>query len=75
MQREQAAESLMAEVSAARKAGADALVVYSVGLGQAKAVQARSQLGWRVPYFGPWTLSFSSVLELAGAPALEGTPT
>ncbi|HET7866636.1 MAG TPA: ABC transporter substrate-binding protein [Burkholderiaceae bacterium] len=65
--------SLMAEVSAARKAGADALVVYTVGPGHARAVQARSQLGWRVPYFGSWTLSFRSVLELAGAQALEGT--
>lgn len=65
--------SLMAEVGAARKAGADALVVYTVGPGQATAVLARNQLGWRVPYFGPWTLSFRSVLENAGAQALEGT--
>ena len=65
--------SLAAEMGAARKAGADALVVYTVGPGHAKAVLARQQLGWRVPYFGPWTLSFRSVLELAGAPALEGT--
>jgi len=65
--------SLVAEVDAARKAGADALVVYSVGPGHAKAVQARTQLGWRMPYFGPWTLSFRSVLKIAGAPALEGT--
>ncbi len=65
--------SLVAELGAARKAGADSLVVYSVGPGQATAVQARNRLGWRVPYFGPWTLSFRSVLEIAGAPALEGT--
>jgi len=65
--------SLVAEMGAARKAGADALVVYTVGPGHATALLARQQLGWRVPYFGPWTLSFRSVLELAGAPALEGT--
>lgn len=68
-----ATESLAAEMGAARKAGADALVVYTVGPGHATAVLARNQLGWRVPYFGPWTLSFRSVLEIAGAPALEGT--
>ena len=57
----------------ARKAGAEALVVYTVGPEQAVAIKARHELGWKVPYFAPWTLSFRGVLERAGAEALEGT--
>ena len=57
----------------ARKAGAEALVVYAVGLEQAVAVKGRAEIGWKVPYFAPWTLSFRSTLEHAGAEALEGT--
>lgn len=58
---------------AAKKAGAEALVVYTVGPEQAVAVKARNEMGWKVPYFAPWTLAFRSVLERAGADALEGT--
>ena len=67
------ATSLKAEVEAARAAGAQALVVYTVGPGEAAAVEARAALHWDVAYFAPWTLSFRSVLDAAGASALEGT--
>jgi branched-chain amino acid transport system substrate-binding protein len=58
---------------AAKKSGAQALLVYTVGPEQAVAVKARQALGWKVPYFAPWPLSFRHVLERAGAQALEGT--
>jgi len=67
------ARSLKAELEAARAAGAQALVVYTVGPGEAAAVEARAALHWDVPFFAPWTLSFRSVLDTAGASALEGT--
>jgi len=67
------APSLRAEMEAARAAGAQAVIVYTVGPGEAAAVQARAAMHWDVPYFAPWTLSFRSVLETAGASALEGT--
>jgi branched-chain amino acid transport system substrate-binding protein len=67
------APSLRAEMEAARAAGAQALVVFTVGPGQAAAAQARAALRWDVPYFAPWTLSFRSVLDAAGPAALEGT--
>ncbi len=65
--------SLADEMRAAREAGAEALVVYTVGPEQAVAAKSRRELGWNVPYFAPWTLSFRSVLEKAGADSLEGT--
>ena len=67
------APSLRTELEAARAAGAQALVVYTVGPGEAAAVRARAAMKWDVAYFAPWTLSFRSVLEEAGAGALEGT--
>jgi branched-chain amino acid transport system substrate-binding protein len=57
----------------ARAAGAEALLVYTVGPEHAVAVASRAELGWKVPYFAPWPLSFRSVLDKAGAEALEGT--
>ena len=67
------APSLRDNLEQARAAGAQALVVYTVGPGEAAAVRARAAMKWDVPYFGPWTLSFRSVLEAAGPGALEGT--
>lgn len=66
-------KSLTEEMRVAREAGADALVVYTVGPEQAAAAKSRHELGWKVPFFAPWPLSFRSVLEQAGADALEGT--
>jgi branched-chain amino acid transport system substrate-binding protein len=65
--------SLVEPMKEARAAGAEALVVYTVGPEQAAAVRSRAEIGWKVPYFAPWPLSFRSVLEQAGADALEGT--
>jgi len=67
------ASSLGELLQAARSAGAQALVVYTVGPGEAAAVKARAAMHWDVPYFAPWTLSFRSVLDAAGAGPLEGT--
>lgn len=66
-------QSLRAELESARAAGAEALVVYTVGPGQAVAALGRAAMRWNVPYFAPWTLAFHSVLERAGPSALEGT--
>lgn len=66
-------KTLVEEMRAAQSAGAEALVVYTVGPEQAAAVRSRAELRWQVPYFAPWPLSFRSVLELAGPEALEGT--
>ena len=60
-------------LKAAREAGAEAVINYTVGPEQAVAVKSRAALGWSVPYFAPWPLSFASVLKDAGAAALEGT--
>ncbi len=65
--------SLRSELEAARAAGAEAVVNYTVGPEQAAAVTSRAEMGWKVPYFAPWPLSFRSVLQKAGATALEGT--
>jgi branched-chain amino acid transport system substrate-binding protein len=65
--------TLTEQMSKARDAGAEAIVVYAVGPEQAVAAKSRVELGWKVPYFAPWPLSFRSVLEKAGADALEGT--
>ena len=65
--------SMRDELEAARTAGAEAVINYTVGPEQAVAVKSRAAMGWRVPYFAPWPLSFSSVLKAAGPAALEGT--
>jgi branched-chain amino acid transport system substrate-binding protein len=65
--------SLKDEIDAARAAGAQALVAWTVGPEQAVAVKARAEARWDVPYLAPWPLSFRSVMEAAKAPALEGT--
>ncbi|MCE2910461.1 MAG: ABC transporter substrate-binding protein [Burkholderiaceae bacterium] len=64
---------LTALLQEARAAGAEAVINYTVGPEQAAAVKSRAAMGWRVPYFAPWPLSFSSVLKEAGPAALEGT--
>lgn len=66
-------QSLRDILEDARAAGAEAVINYTVGPEQAVAVKARAAMGWRVPYFAPWPLSFRSVLQNAGAAALEGT--
>jgi branched-chain amino acid transport system substrate-binding protein len=65
-------QDLTAELRAARNAGAEALLVWTVGPEHAVAARSRAALGWKVPYFATWPLSFRSVIENAGAEALEG---
>jgi branched-chain amino acid transport system substrate-binding protein len=67
------ATSLASELAQARASGAQALIVYTVGPGEALAVKGRAAMRWDAPYFAPWTLSFRSVLVDAGPAALEGT--
>jgi branched-chain amino acid transport system substrate-binding protein len=64
---------LTALLQQARTAGAEAVINYTAGPEQAAAVKSRAVMGWKVPYFAPWPLSFSSVLKEAGPAALEGT--
>lgn len=66
-------QSLTEELQAARAAGAEAIINYTVGPEQAATLKSRAAINWRVPYFAPWTLSFASVLKAAGPGALEGT--
>jgi branched-chain amino acid transport system substrate-binding protein len=65
--------SLTKQMRAAKAAGAEAIVCYTVGPEQAVAVISRQEAGMSAPFFAPWPLSFRSVLEKAGAQALEGT--
>jgi branched-chain amino acid transport system substrate-binding protein len=64
---------LTEQLQAARSAGAEALINYTVGPEQAVTLTSRAAMGWKVPYFAPWPLSFAVVLKSAGPAALEGT--
>ena len=61
------------EMRAARDAGAEALLVWTVGPENAVAANSRAALRWNVPYYATWPLSFRSVIEQAGPETLEGT--
>jgi branched-chain amino acid transport system substrate-binding protein len=63
--------SLTEQVAAAKAAGADALVGYSVGPELAVMAQAHREARFAGPMYGPWPLSLRSVSEKAG-PAIEG---
>ena len=62
---------LRQEVQAAKAAGAEALVGYTVGPELAVLAQARAAAGFSGLFYGPWPLSFRSVPQKAGA-AAEG---
>jgi branched-chain amino acid transport system substrate-binding protein len=66
-------QSLVEQMKAARDAGADAVVCYTVGPEEAVAVRARLEAGVKAPFFAPWTLSGRNAMEKAGPEALEGT--
>jgi branched-chain amino acid transport system substrate-binding protein len=51
------ASSYVSEVRQARDSGADSLVSWSVGPEVGRIAKARASIKWRVPSFGPWTLS------------------
>lgn len=65
--------SLTDEMRKAREAGAEAIIVYTVAPEQAVAAKSRHEIGWKVPYFAPWPLSFRAVVEKVGPEVLEGT--
>lgn len=62
-------KSLAQEVQAARAAGADVLVGYTVGPEFATLAAARTEAKFAGPLYGPWPLSFRTVLDKAGASA------
>ena len=63
--------SLTDQLRAARQAGADAIVAYSVGPELAVLVKSRAEAGLTAPLFGPWPMSFRMVWERT-AGAAEG---
>jgi len=64
-------ESLVDDMKAAKAARADVILSYTVGPEQAAVARARSEVKMAAPLLGPWTMSFRSVMEKAGA-AVEG---
>jgi branched-chain amino acid transport system substrate-binding protein len=66
-------KDLTSTLRAARDAGAEALIVWTLPTEQAVLVRNRLTMAWNVPYFSQWALSFPTALEAAGAQALEGT--
>ena len=63
--------SLAQPMREAREAGADVVIGYTVGPEFATLALARAQAKFAGPLYGPWTLSFRTVREKAGA-AAEG---
>lgn len=51
-------KNLGTELKAARDAGADVIIAYTVGVENAVIANGRKELKWSVPLVGPWTLSF-----------------
>lgn len=56
-------KDLSAELKAAREAGANAIVGYTVGPENAVIAKGRKALKWDVPFVGPWTLSFPFFID------------
>jgi len=65
------AKSLLEPMRAARAAGADAVIAYTVGPEFAVLVAGRAEAGLAAPLFGPWPASFRTVWERT-AGAAEG---
>jgi branched-chain amino acid transport system substrate-binding protein len=63
--------SLVDEVRAAKAAGAEALIGYTVGPQFGLLAQARVEAGFAGPLLGAWPLSFRSAIDKAGS-AIEG---
>jgi len=64
-------KSLTAEMQAAKAAGADAIVGYTVGPELAVLAQARAEAHVTAPFYGPWPLSFRTVWDKTNG-AAEG---
>lgn len=56
-------KDLTAELTAARNAGANVILSYTVGPENAVIANGKKALGWKVSQVGPWTLSFPFFLE------------
>ena len=56
-------KDLTAELTAARAAGANVILSYTVGQENAVIANGKKALNWKVPQVGPWTLSFPYFLE------------
>lgn len=56
----------------AREAGADAVLLWSLGHDQAQAAKAKAKLGWDVPLLGCTSMQTSNFRALAGADAEGG---
>lgn len=54
-----------------RKAGAEVMLTYGIGPELAHLANGMSQLGWRIPMIGSWTLAMSNFVDNAG-PNAEG---
>ena len=64
-------KDLQAELKAAREAGANVVLSYTVGPENAVIAKGREELKWTVPQVGAWPLSFPFFIQGAGA-AAEG---
>lgn len=62
-------KSLLEEVNAAKAAGAEALIGYTVGPEQAVLSKARADAHFAGPLFGPWPASFRTVWDATGGSA------
>lgn len=56
-------KDLGAELKAAKEAGANVIVGYTVGPENAVIARGRRAMKWDVPFVGPWTLSFPFFIE------------
>jgi branched-chain amino acid transport system substrate-binding protein len=62
---------LKQELQAARAAGANVVLSYTVGPENAVIANGRQDIGWKVPQVGAWPLSFPSFVE-GGKKAADG---
>lgn len=56
-------QDLREELKAARDAGANVIIPYTVGPENAVIALGRKQLNWKVPLIGPWPLSFPFFID------------
>jgi branched-chain amino acid transport system substrate-binding protein len=64
-------KDLSQELAAARTAGAEVVLSYTVGPENAVIADGRKAIGWKVTQIGAWPLSFPNFIE--GSPAAEGS--
>jgi len=64
-------KDLSQELAAAKAAGANVVLSYTVGPENAVIANGRKALGWKVPQVGAWPLSFPNFID--GSSAAEGS--